>query len=123
MKISEIFWKKDEYKAHTPSYEKPVDEGFGGSSFSVVVNGQEWKFESNEEDYDEDTTKIWHYVYSPQGEKHFMDWSPYDDPSKEDVELFIRLGVPTREQLGLRGPMRHEDLVKYARQKGAQLKR
>lgn len=123
MKISEIFWKKDDYKPKQPSYEQPVGESFGDEAFSVIVNGQEWKFTSNEEVVDRDSSKIWHYVYSPQGQKHFMDWSPYDNPSKEDVELFIRLGVPTREQLGLRGPMRHEDLVKYARQKGAQLKR
>ena len=122
MKISEIFWKKDEYKAHTLSYETPVDEGFGDEAFSIIVNGQEWKFTAEEMYYDEDTRKTFHNVTAPTGDKHFMDWSPYSNPSKTDVALFIRLGTPTRGQLGLRGPFGHNDLIKQARKKGIQIK-
>lgn len=118
MKISEIFWKKDEYQPSSKGFEN-VGENYGPASFSVVVNNQEYKYKEEEME-EEDVRKIWHIVSDSKGREYTMDWSPYQSPSEQEVKLWIRLGMPGRITSG---PLTHNDLIKIARQKGIQLKR
>ena len=62
---------------------------------------------STAEDRDDDVTKIEHYLETPFGEVIDIDWSPYKTMSREDVELYIKLGAPKR--IGI-GPLNREDL-------------
>jgi len=118
MKISEIFWKKDQYKPSNRGF-KSMDEVIGPSQFAVKVGSQQFIY-SQEEVPEEDTVKIWHNVTDSKGNTHSMDWSPYETPTAEEVELWIRLGMPKRISTG---PLTHNDLIKVARQKGIQLNR
>jgi len=74
-----------------------------------------WTYDVWEDD-DGDVRKKFHSA-KKDGQEVDMDWSPYDTPQDKDWQLWIDLGMPTREQLGLRGPMRSEDLLKLAQTK------
>jgi len=74
-----------------------------------------WTYDVWEDD-DGDVRKKFHSA-KKAGQEVDMDWSPYDTPQDKDWQLWIDLGMPTREQLGLRGPMRSEDLLALAKTK------
>jgi hypothetical protein len=74
-----------------------------------------WTYDVWEDD-DGDVRKKFHSA-KKDGQTVDMDWSPYDTPQDKDWQLWIDLGMPTREQLGLRGPMRSEDLLALAKTK------
>ena len=50
---------------------------------------------------EDECIKICHDVITPEGQRVHMDWSPYSRPTEADFQLWIALGLPTREQLGL----------------------
>lgn len=54
-----------------------------------------------------DTMKMSHIVVDPSGEKHELDWSPYDRLNKEDLIQMVKLGFPDREQFNMVGPLNH----------------
>ena len=74
-----------------------------------------WTYDVWEDD-DGDVRKKFHSA-KKDGQTVDMDWSPYDTPDQRDWQLWIDLGMPTREQLGLRGPMRSENLLALAKTK------
>ena len=52
-----------------------------------VVDG--YKFAQYEEK-EEDNRKIFHEVTPPQGKTHYLDWTPYEWLSREDMENIVR---------------------------------
>lgn len=67
----------------------------------------------------EECTKIFHYVTTPDGHTHHMDWSSYSSPTQHDFELFIDLGLPDRNHPALHfqgknffSPLDRNDLFK-----------
>ena len=80
--------------------------------FAITVDGKEYKY-GYEIDDEEDNSKIFHYVIDPEGKEHSMDWSPYDSPSEEDIQLWIEMGMPSRRDFGLNSPLRREYLEKH----------
>lgn len=58
---------------------------------------------------DDDVTKLGHYIVCKETKKklHTIDWSPYNDMSIEDLDLYIKLGCPKRISYG---PLNTEDL-------------
>lgn len=66
---------------------------------------------TSEYDKDDDVTKIFHYVITPQGERNPINWSSYEDMSNEDFKLWIYLGMPARPLKGTN--FRHDTLIDY----------
>lgn len=69
------------------------------------------------EDYEEDNTKIFHTIYTPEGERHWIDHTPYEWLDKRDlakyVEFYRKHGrFPERKDVhpSGSGPIRQEDL-------------
>jgi len=89
-----------------------LNEGFSSPrDTKFTVGDYEYRVYDEEED---DVRKKFHYLV--KGDKEIdVDWSPYDEMSKDDVELFIKLGMPKRQGLG---PLDHNDLVKMAQAQG-----
>lgn len=120
MKIEDIlgerFFTKDSYHEKPRGFKQ--NEAYPNSA-SFTVGG--WSYHSEEVDYDEDTRKTFHSITDPKGNTHTLDWSPYSVPSKEDVGLFIKLGLPSRQQAGTNGPITRNDLIKLARNRGLQV--
>jgi len=117
--VKELFYTKKDYKKKDRDLK--LNEYGGEESFEVDVDGEIFRYHSWE-DQDDDVSKIFHFVTPPGGEEVSFDWSPYENPTNKDVHLWIKLGMPQRQDLGLRGPIRQSDLVNYARSKGMQLK-
>ena len=67
---------------------------------------------------EEDNRKTFHAVKSDDGKQFNVDWTPYDKMSPQDLKIWIKLGMPDRKSINSIGPLRHEDLVKYAQMKG-----
>jgi hypothetical protein len=67
---------------------------------------------------EEDNRKTFHAVKSDDGKQFNVDWTPYDKMSPQDLKIWIKLGMPDRKSINSVGPLRHEDLVKYAQMKG-----
>ncbi len=86
-------------------------------NFKATIDGKEYRVEVDNVG-DEDCDKMWHDVYLPDGKRTFVDWSPYLPFTESDLELWVQCGMPKREDLGLRGPIRTDDLVAYAKTKG-----
>jgi hypothetical protein len=87
-----------------------VAEGWGQREFKV--DGYTYMTDIDEE---EDNRKIWHMLKTPEGETINVDFTPYAYMSKEDVELYIKLGMPKRQGVG---PLDTEQLQKMAQIKG-----
>lgn len=118
MKISDIlderFFVKDSYQEKQRGL---ISNAADETRFKVG----DYDFYSQEVDYDEDTRKTFHTLITPDGQSISFDWSPYSVPRKEDVALWIKLGMPKREDVGSRGPIDRNDLIKLARDKGLQI--
>lgn len=74
-----------------------------------------------EEDREPDEcTKIFHYVETLKEPKSIgvvlMDWSSYHEPTLEEFEVWIDLGLPDRWHPAVKScaPLRREDLVEIA---------
>jgi len=76
----------------------------------------EYEYRVYDEDED-DVRKKFHYLVKGN-EEIDVDWSPYDEMSKEDVALFIKLGMPSRKDIGSVGPLTSDDLQKLAQSQG-----
>jgi hypothetical protein len=85
-------------------------ESYGQRQFEV--NGYVYMTEIEEE---EDNRKIWHMLKTPEGKTIDVDFTPYSYMSKNDVELYIKLGMPQRQGPG---PLDREKLQKMAQIKG-----
>jgi len=72
----------------------------------TASNGDEYEVEVEEIDHG-DVTKKWHYVIDKLGLLFTIDWSSYNDPTYEDIKLWLDLGKPGR--VG-RGPLNSEQL-------------
>ena len=63
-----------------------------------------------DEDVEDDNIKLFHFVTTPSGERHFADISPYES-GRRVVELWIDAGYPNRSQGKYpRGPLHTDDL-------------
>jgi hypothetical protein len=90
---------------------------------TYVINGVEVHY-APEEDREEDNIKIWHYFKDKDGNKiEDFDFSPYEEPSSETINLWIKLGCPSKEDIrnshsgnGM-GPITQRDLENYAKVK------
>ena len=54
-------------------------------------------------DHDDDVSKIWHDFRDCETKTYAelsMDWSPYNDPSENDIEMWFALGCPDRKTIG-----------------------
>jgi hypothetical protein len=87
-----------------------VAEGWGQREFEV--NGYTYITDIDEE---EDNRKIFHMLKTPEGKTIDIDFTPYAYMSKDDVELYIKLGMPKRQGIG---PLDSEKLQKMAQIKG-----
>lgn len=72
-----------------------------------------------EEDVEDDCTKIWHNIKLEDGRTVHCDWSPYSLMRKEEIELWLELGMPAR--IGV-GPLDLGDLkaIKGIRESGSE---
>lgn len=121
MKINELFYSKDKYQPKIKGL-RTLSEFGGEQRYKLEVDGKIYDFEATELPED-DVVKLWHEVTNEKGRKIFMDWSPYSNPSKEDVILWIKIGMPSRRELGMNGPFERKELVAYAHKKGFPVKR
>jgi hypothetical protein len=71
---------------------------------------------SSDEERMSDNIKIYHEVRDAQGKLSHMDWSPYDTPTVEEFQMWVDLDRPNR--IGC-GPLRSEDLLTIAKERGA----
>lgn len=83
------------------------------TSFEFDVNGRRYIYQTEVQD-DGEIYKMFHYVVDPSGKRHFLDWSPYGEPTEEDLELWVKLGMPGRVGTG---PLNRHDLKELARKK------
>jgi hypothetical protein len=90
-----------------------VDEGFGDYGFKIG----DWEYRTESEDYD-DVTKIHHTVIMPSGSEKSIDFSPYETMTKETFKLWVKLGMPTRKDIGSRGPLNNKDIIELSRSEG-----
>tara|TARA_Y100001973_G_scaffold74385_1_gene108587 strand:+ start:554 stop:844 length:291 start_codon:yes stop_codon:yes gene_type:complete len=54
-------------------------------------------------EHDDDVSKIWHDFRDCETNTYAnlsMDWSPYKDPSKNDIKMWFVLGCPDRHSIG-----------------------
>lgn len=84
--------------------------------FTFRLDGKEIKYEPFDVG-DEDANKTAHFVHI-DGEEHRMDFSPYTSVTQKDIALWIKCGMPSRSDLKLNGPLKSDDLEKFAKQKG-----
>ena len=90
--------------------DEPMDEGWGQKEFEI--GGYTYMTEIDEE---EDNRKIFHMIKTPDGKTVDVDFTPYAYMSKEDVKLYVKLGMPKRQGIG---PLDSEKLQKMAQIKG-----
>lgn len=66
------------------------------------------------EDREEDNIKLWHELICEKTGKslHSIDWNPYRHMNEDDVELYLKLGCPTRTDVPSIGPLDRADLQK-----------
>jgi hypothetical protein len=95
--------------------EKKIKEGMPG--WDREFNIGKYTYYTYDE-REEDNRKTFHAVKSDDGKQFNVDWTPYDKMSPQDLKIWIKLGMPDRKSINSIGPLRHEDLVKYAQMKG-----
>lgn len=72
-----------------------------------------------EEDDDGDVIKYWHRLAGPGVKPDtFVDWSPYSTMTTSDLDLYVKLGMPSRDDIGSNGPLHRKDLEKLANERG-----
>jgi hypothetical protein len=74
-----------------------------------VVDG--WRcVTDSDKDWDDGTVKHYHDAVHEDGRRVMLDWSPYAGLSNTDFKRFVRLGFPTRQAVGSKGPLTTRDL-------------
>jgi hypothetical protein len=105
---------RDKKKEQKQGYEKHkgqgVSEGWGQREFKVGDYAY-----ITDIDEEEDNRKIWHMLKTPEGKTIDIDFTPYEYMTRDDVELYIKLGMPKRQDVG---PLDSEKLQKMAQIKG-----
>jgi len=51
-------------------------------------------------DVEPDNCKIFHEVITPEGKEIYIDWTPYQHPTEQEFQWWIRLGRPGRYKGG-----------------------
>ena len=96
--------------------------------FKVEVDGKKYVY-LMERDIEPENIKNFHYLAEEIGqdikgemqyEQRHIDWTPYGQPSKKDVELFIRLGCPSRI-VNNNHNWGHSDLILEAQAQGVEV--
>lgn len=90
--------------------QQDMSEGYGNKEFEV--DGYTYMTDLDRE---EDNQKIWHMIKTPDGKTVNVDFTPYAYMTKDDVEFYIKLGMPKRQGVG---PLDSEQLQKMAQIKG-----
>ena len=90
--------------------QQDMSEGYGTREFEV--DGYTYMTDLDRE---EDNQKIWHMIKTPDGKTVNVDFTPYEYMTKDDVELYVKLGMPKRQGAG---PLDSEQLQKMAQIKG-----
>lgn len=100
-----------------------ISQSHGNKTY--IINGVEVRYAPSE-DIEEDNIKIWHYFKDNNGNTIAdFDYSSYQTPSPEIIQLWINLGCPTRKDIrnsgagnGV-GPITDRDLENYAKLKNS----
>lgn len=71
------------------------------------------------EDREEDNTKIFHDIITPDGEERGIDWSPYSYMRKDDFQLWVDIGAPFEYSIWDRKAL--DQYVKYKTEIDAKL--
>lgn len=50
----------------------------------------------HEEDRDDDCIKIWHHILTPGNHLSYVNWTPYQMMTQEDLQVWVDLGCPGR---------------------------
>jgi hypothetical protein len=85
--------------------------GSGGDLFA-------WGFRlTQEEEREDDNSKLWHTVYFPDGSQQTLDHSPYQLIDMETFKRYLMFyrehkRFPTRKDINSVGPLNNEDLLK-----------
>jgi hypothetical protein len=88
---------------------KDVEESMYDTGFKIG----NWEYRAEVED-DDDVTKTFHYAIKPNGGEISIDFSPYSTMTKETFKLWVKAGMPTRKDLGKRGPLDNEDIIELS---------
>ena len=67
---------------------------------AVVEDGHEFFYKSSVE-HEDDVSKIWHDIHCATSAKYcfHFDWSPYSNPTTNDLEMWFSLGCPDRRTI------------------------
>lgn len=108
------------HPAHEEFETKKQQQSDWDDRMSGVVRSSDRKYSVTvEKDDDGDVVKNWFRLEGPGVKPNtFIDWNPYDTMSTEDLDLYIKLGMPSREDIGSIGPLNRKDLHRLANQKG-----
>ena len=90
---------------------------FSDDNFTATINGKHYKVEV-EDVGDEEVNKRWVTVTLPDGKRVSPDWSPYSLFGKKDLELWLKLGMPKREDVPTNGAFKSDSLIAFAKKKG-----
>lgn len=72
-----------------------------------------------EPEHQRDVVKNWFKLQGPGVKPNtFVDWSPYSNMTTSDLDLYVKLGMPSRADIGSIGPLTSADLEKLARDRG-----
>lgn len=83
----------------------------------VEVEGTAVEYWYDIED-DGDCIKKFHWVSINGGPTQHIDWTPYGVPLKEDLELWVKLGMPKRDGRQVWYNFDKESLREYAKEIG-----
>jgi hypothetical protein len=97
----------EEVKVHGERFDSKMDFSVDGESYTYALHVED----------DEEARRMFHYVFDAAGNSHKLDWSRYNiAPDQRDLELWVKLGMPTREDAGLSGPLDSEILAQMAQE-------
>jgi len=102
---------KDRKAAEKRGEVKHKGKSLGESNSQILPPG--YNYEPYDE-VDDDTRKIYHMVRTPDGKQVRADFSPYEKLKDSDIAVWIKLGMPSRKDLGLNGPIEKDHLYKMS---------
>ncbi len=109
--ISQVVMQEDqvaeEVKVHGERFDSKMDFSVDGESYTYALHVED----------DQEARRMFHYVFDAAGNSHKLDWSRYNvAPDQRDLELWVKLGMPTRKDAGLSGPLDSEILAQMAQE-------
>jgi hypothetical protein len=104
----------EEYETKRKEQERFQDQ------MSGIVRSSDGKYSvENVKEDDGDVVKIYHYLEGPGVKSNTtVDWSSYEKMTTQDLDLYVKLGFPTRKDIGSIAPLNRRDLKKLAQERG-----